>query len=357
MHPHHFLHKPRIYPRTLKKGMTVEDLVSQYSQSGAFNGGRLAEACRLYERMLDENTTIALTLAGAMTPAGMGGPIITMLEYGFIDFIISTGANLYHDLHFALDLPVHQGDFRANDDELFEAGIVRIYDVFITDELLFATDAFLQEIFFSLDRERPISTAELHFEIGQAVLRQSKHPEYSLVAQAAKYHVPIYTSSPGDSSIGMNLAATKLRGHRLTVDPDLDVIETSALVYTSEKNGAIVVGGGSPKNFYLQTQPTLSQILKLDRGGQDFFIQITTDAPHWGGLSGATPQEAVSWGKIHPGEASKHVVVYSDSTVALPILFSYLCSVREPRPRKQLYLKREEAVNTLKRACQVTSSG
>ncbi|MBI4552399.1 MAG: deoxyhypusine synthase family protein, partial [Candidatus Latescibacteria bacterium] len=156
---------------------------------------------------------------------------------------------------------------------------------------------------------------------------------------------------------GMNLAATKLRGHRLTVDPDLDVIETSAIVYTSEKNGAIVAGGGSPKNFYLQTQPTLSQIFKLDRGGQDYFIQITTDAPHWGGLSGATPQEAVSWGKIHPGELSKHVVVYSDSTIALPLLFSYICSVREPRPRKQLYLKRETAVNALKDACGIASAG
>jgi deoxyhypusine synthase len=185
--------------------------------------------------------------------------------------------------------------------------------------------------------------------IGEVVLNRAQRPDLSIVAQAAKYDVPIYTSSPGDSSIGMNLSAAKMSGSTITVDPDLDVMETTAIVYASSKNGAIEIGGGSPKNFYLQTQPQLSQILGMDGGGQDFLIQITTSSPQWGGLSGATFQEAISWGKVNPREPRNNVVLYADATIAAPILFAYIMSTRKGKALKRLYAQRPKLVEELQR--------
>ena len=334
---HKYLCRPQIMPQVLRKGMKIKDLVDEYSRSGAFNAGRLAEACKLYCHMIDQNATVGLTLSGAMTPTGMGGILITLIENGFVDFIISTGANLYHDLHFALNLPIHQGDFRVDDTELYEAGIERIYDIFITDELLLKTDKFIQDVARRFTADGPISTADFHYLLGKAVLTDTPSPHLSLVAQAAKYDVPIFVSSPGDSSIGMNLSYLKLREKGITIDTDLDVLQTTAIVFSSEKNGVVSIGGGSPKNFYMQTQPTLAQILGINKGGHDYFIQITTDAPQWGGLSGATPSEAISWGKIRKEEVKNHVVVYSDATIAMPILAGYVLSERKPCKKKYLY--------------------
>lgn len=346
---HKYLCKPQILPQVIKKGIKVTDLVTEYSRSGAFNAGRLAEACKLYCHMIDEDATIGLTLSGAMTPTGMGGVLITLIENGFVDFIISTGANLYHDLHFALELPIHQGDFRVDDTELYEAGIERIYDIFITDELLLKTDKFIQDVAKRISPTEPISTADFHYILGKAVLAETSSPHLSFVAQAAKHNVPIFVSSPGDSSIGMNLSYLKLQGKGITIDTDLDVLQSTAIVFDSKKNGVVSIGGGSPKNFYMQTQPTLAQILDINKGGHDYFIQITTDAPQWGGLSGATPTEAISWGKIRKEEVKNHVVVYSDATIAMPILAGYAISERKPRKKKSLYKYLNEYLSELKK--------
>lgn len=346
---HKYLCRPRILPQILKKGMKVKELVNEYSRSGAFNAGRLAEACKLYCHMIEQNTTIGLTLSGAMSPTGMGGILITLMENGFIDFIISTGANLYHDLHFALNLPIHQGDFRANDTELYKAGIERIYDIFITDEILLKTDKFIQDVACGISPDEPISTADFHYILGKAVLTDAPSPHLSFVAQAAKYNIPIFVSSPGDSSIGMNLSYLKLKGKSIIIDTDLDVIQSTAIIFNSKKNGVLSIGGGSPKNFYMQTQPTLAQILDINKGGHDYFIQVTTDAPQWGGLSGATPSEAISWGKIRSEEVKNHVVVYSDATIAVPILASYALSERKPQKKKYLYKHLPDYITSLKK--------
>lgn len=232
---HKYLCKPQISPQVLKKGMKVTDLVDEYSRSGAFNAGRLAEACKLYCHMIDEDATIGLTLSGAMTPTGMGGILITLIENGFVDFIISTGANLYHDLHFALNLPIHQGDFRVDDTKLYEAGIERIYDIFITDELLLKTDKFIQGVAKKISVTKPISTADYHYILGKAVLADTPSPHLSFVAQAARHNVPIFVSSPGDSSIGMNLSYLKIQDKGVTIDTDLDVLQTTAIVFNSKK--------------------------------------------------------------------------------------------------------------------------
>jgi deoxyhypusine synthase len=271
------------------------------------------------------------------------------MENGFVDFIISTGANLYHDMHYALAMALHRGDFRLDDTKLQEEGVIRIYDILFEDKVLLDTDAFVRECLKSLPN-RPISTSELHHHLGMQLLRAGVKPDYSVLAQAAAWNVPIYTSSPGDSSIGMNVARHALDGNQLTLDPLADVNETTAIVHAATRNGVLILGGGSPKNFYLQTQPQLWEVLGIQKGGHDYFIQITADAPHWGGLSGATPSEAVSWGKIKPSQLHDTVVIYGDSTIALPLLTAYTVSKAKPRPRRELYRKREILLKELKDA-------
>lgn len=340
--------KPRIYPMDIRPGMKLEDLVSVYRGSGAFQGGRLGAACALYEKMCKEQTTIALTIAGAMTPAGMGGTIIPLMKNGLIDFVISTGANLYHDIHFALDLEVYQGNRLVDDRKLLKAGVERIYDIFITEELLLRTDKFIKDEVRNFPADKPISTAQLHYLLGKSILKKTPYPERSILAVAAKLDIPVYTSSPGDSSLGMNLSELKMKGHNLIIDPDLDVLETTAIIYCSKINGVIILGGGSPKNFYLQTQPMLWGMIRSSKRGHDFDIQISTDAPHWGGLSGATPSEAVSWGKVNPNRLEDSIVVYSDATIAFPILSGYILSKAKKRPLKRLFKKRIEFMKKLK---------
>jgi deoxyhypusine synthase len=347
---HELLSGAQILPHRVRPDMTVTELIDEQFQ--AYNAARLHEAARLYvEKMLapEQDVTIGMTMAGALTPAGLGGCILTLLEMGFVDFIISTGANLYHDIHHALAMSLHRGDFRLDDIKLQEEGVIRIYDILFEDKVLLDTDAFVRECLKSLPN-RPISTSELHHHLGKQLLQAGVKPEYSILAQAAAWNVPIYTSSPGDSSIGMNVARYALEGSQLTLDPLADVNETTAIVHHATRNGVIILGGGSPKNFYLQTQPQLWEVLGIQKGGHDYFLQITADAPHWGGLSGATPSEAVSWGKIKPDQLRDAVVVYGDSTIILPLLTAYATSKVKPRPRRELYAKREGLMQELHKA-------
>src|SRR4029077_15629730 len=152
--------------------------------------------------------------------------------------------------------------------------------------------------------------------------------------------VPIYTSSPGDSSIGMNLAALALSGGKLQIDALRDVNETAAIVYDAKrgegKSGVLILGGGSPKNFILQTEPQIQEVLGLAESGHDYFLQFTDPRPDTGGLSGATPQEAMTWGKVDPDQLPDTVTCYLDSTVALPLLTAYALATRKPRTPRRL---------------------
>ncbi|NOT43451.1 MAG: deoxyhypusine synthase [Acidobacteria bacterium] len=320
----------------------------------AFNAARLGEACRIFtdKMLLPENdTTIGLTLAGALTPAGLGGCVVEFMERGLVDFIISTGANLYHDLHYALNFTLHRGSPFVNDVELYEEGVIRIYDVLFPAQVLLETDAYVRDFLVRSGLDGPVSTADLHYALGQDLLtREPGSREYSILASAAACGVPIYTSSPGDSSIGMNVAYHELMNDsRLMVDPNKDVNEVCAFILAATKNGCVILGGGSPKNFYLQGQPTLWEVYGIPRGGNDYFIQITTDQVVWGGLSGATPAEAVSWGKVNPGVLPDTVVTYCDSTIAFPLFAEYAVgSPRGRRPLRRLVERRDELVASLR---------
>jgi deoxyhypusine synthase len=321
----------------------------------AFNAGRLSEACHIFtDKMLDpaNDTTIGLTIAGAMTPAGLGGCVIEMMDRGLVDFVISTGANLYHDLHYALNFSLHRGSPFLDDVQLYEQGVIRIYDVLFPATVLLETDAYIRDFLVRSQLSGPMATSEFHYRLGLDLLdRNPGCEEYSVVARAARAGVPLYTSSPGDSSIGMNVAYHELmNGSTLMIDPNRDVNEICAIILAARQNGCVILGGGSPKNFYLQGQPTLWEVYGIPKGGNDYFIQITTDQVVWGGLSGATPAEAVSWGKVNPGVLPDTVVAYCDSTIAFPLFCEYAVgSEHGRRRRRELLHEREALVADLKR--------
>ncbi len=340
---------PKIPALSLPKNPKLKDLVDLYTQTGSYQAGRLATACKIYQTMLEKNATVGLTLAGAMTPTGMGGLIAQMIEAGMIDWIIATGANVFHDLHYALNLNLHKGHFLVDDAALRKRGIDRIYDIFLTEEIMLRTDVYFLEAIWP-HRGKFLTTAALHNIVGKALLEDGMDPKLSMVAMAAKYDVPIYTSSPGDSEVGLNLAFARMGGFNLHLDPIQDVIETAAIVNAAAKNGVVIVGGGSPKNFYLQTQPLLQTQLGAKSSGHDYDIQITVDAPHWGGLSGATPDEAVSWGKINPDEIMESsVVLYSDATIVVPIIFGHVLGACAKRKQKHLFKNLPEMMRKLKK--------
>jgi deoxyhypusine synthase len=272
--------------------------------------------------------------------------VIELMERGLIDFIISTGANLYHDLHYALNFTLRRGSPFVDDRVLYAQGVIRIYDVLFPAQVLLDTDLFIREFLVSSALDGPVSSAELHEALGKHLLQvRPGCARYSLVASAAKYGVPIYTSSPGDSSIGMNVAYHELINRsRLQVDPNKDVNEVCAIIRAAEKNGCLILGGGSPKNFYLQGQPTLWEVYGIPKGGNDYFIQITTDSVVWGGLSGATPAEAVSWGKVNPSVLPDTAVVYCDSTIAFPLFCEYVVGHKNGRRKRKALLKRRLAL-------------
>jgi len=359
-----FLRGKRIDPAPIEKNIAVADLIDEAFL--AYNAARLREACHLFtQKMLEPEVTIGVSLTGALTPAGLGiSALIPLIKAGFVDWIISTGANLYHDTHFGIGLSMHLGNAQTSDVVLREEEVVRIYDIFFDYSVLLDTDAFFRKIIEGPEFQRPMSTAEFHYLCGRYVHEREKKlgiSEKSLLAVAYEYAVPIYTSSPGDSSIGMNVAAKALQGNLLAFDPSLDVNETAAIVLAAKRaaiksgngkkqkgrSGVFILGGGSPKNFLLQTEPQIQEVLGIDERGHDYFLQVTDARPDTGGLSGATPGEAVSWGKVDPDRLPDAVVCYVDSTVALPLITAYALTRHEPREPKRLFDKRKQFMNLL----------
>ncbi len=347
----------QINPVAVTGRMSAADLID--TSFLAYNGRRLRDACRLFaEKMLADDTVVGMSLTGALTPAGLGmSCIIPLIENGFVDWMVSTGANLYHDTHFGLGLKMFQGSAEADDIALRKAGVVRIYDIFFDYRVLLSTDAFFREIARQPEFQRAMSTAEFHYMAGRYVAERErvlKLNRRSLLASAYKHALPVYTSSPGDSSIGMNLAALELEGYELRIDPLTDVNETAAIVYAAKsagmKSAVFILGGGSPKNFVLQTEPQIQEVMGVAEKGHDYFLQVTDARPDTGGLSGATPNEAVSWGKIDPERLPDSVVCYVDSTVALPLITAYALARRKARKPRRLFEQRDAMMEKLKGA-------
>ncbi|MDI6888227.1 MAG: deoxyhypusine synthase [Methanocellales archaeon] len=298
----------------IKDGMTAGELIEEMSDA-AFGAGRLAEAVDIYEEMLRNDTTKFFGLAGAMVPAGMRLIVKDLIEDGYIDVLVTTGANLVHDLIEVWGGYHYRGTSCADDIELHHQQINRIFDVFLPEDHFTAFEKKLLDLFVELNK-KDMSIRELLMEIGRRVDADS------IMGVAARKDVPIFCPAIADSAIGLQ-AWLHTQTQKLNVDTFKDMHEFMDICYKAKKTGAVFIGGGVPKNFILQS------MIVTPKGGFDYAIQLTMDRPETGGLSGATLDEAKSWGKV--GAGARAVTVYADATITLPIL---VAAVRERLERK-----------------------
>jgi deoxyhypusine synthase len=359
-HPgkHQYLSGKRVLPQPIT---SHSDMASVIDNMDAYNGGRLRAACQLMrDKYSPENVTIGVSIAGALIPAGLGrSTIIPLMNHGFVDWLVSTGANMYHDLHFAFDMPLFRGTHNVDDADLRDKGVTRIYDIlFDYEDVLMATDRILRRIMLRPEFQKEMGTREFYHHLGRVINdyeQKNNLGEVSVLAAAYRNGIPVFTSSPGDSTIGMNVAglellagASDLRDHfKLKINPSLDVNDSTAIILNAKKHengrtGVLLIGGGSPKNFLLQTEPQIQEVLMIPEAGQDYDINITDARPDTGGLSGAPPSEAASWGKIDPTKLEETVTAYVDVTVAFPLVAAYVLHTTKPKKLKRLYDRGDE---------------
>jgi deoxyhypusine synthase len=323
-----YLAGKRILPKPISAKTDVVQLIDNLD---AYNGGRLRAACQLLkDKYSHDDVTVG------MTPAGMGpSAVIPLMNHGFVDWMVATGANMYHDLHFAFNLPMHRGSPSVDDADLREKGVTRIYDIlFDYEDVLMETDRRLRRILVRPEFQKEMGTRELYHHLGKVMdeyERKNGLSQVSILAAAYRNGIPVFTSSPGDSTIGMNVAGLEL------------LAEASGLGHLFKlKTAVILIGGGSPKNFMLQTEPQIQEVLMIPEVGQDYDINVTDARPDTGGLSGAPPSEAASWGKIDPDKLEETVTAYLDVTVALPFMAAYVMRTTKPKKLKRLYDRGEE---------------
>lgn len=348
-----YLSGKRILPEPISGTM---DLVKVVDNMDAYNGGRLRAACHLMkEKYSQADVTVGLSLAGALTPAGLGpSSVIPLMNHGFVDWLTATGANMYHDIHFAFNLPLFRGSHTVDDKDLRVKGVTRIYDIlFDYEDVLMETDRKLREILVRPEFQKEMGTREFYYYLGKILDEHEKKNnlgQVSILAAAYRNGIPVFTSSPGDSTIGMNIAGVELLAEakdlqnkfKLKINPSIDVNDSTAIIlnakkYENGKTGVILIGGGSPKNFMLQTEPQIQEVLMIPEMGQDYDINITDARPDTGGLSGAPPAEAASWGKIDPNKLEETVTAYLDVTVAFPLMVAYTIHTTKPKKQKRLY--------------------
>ena len=353
-----YLAGKRILPKPIDKETSIEQLIDSLD---AYNGGRLRAACHLLrDKYSQDDVTIGLSLAGALTPAGLGpSTVIPLMNHGFVDWLTATGANMYHDIHYAFNLPMFRGSHNVDDADLKAKGVTRIYDIlFDYEDVLMETDRRLREILVRPEFQKEMGTREFYYHLGKILseLEQKNNlGQVSILAAAYRNGIPVFTSSPGDSTIGMNVAGIELLAEasglldkfKLKINPSIDVNDSTAIIlnakrYEKGKTGVILIGGGSPKNFMLQTEPQIQEVLMIPEVGQDYDINITDARPDTGGLSGAPPSEAASWGKIDPTKLDETVTAYLDVTVAFPIMTAYTIQTTKPKRLKRLYDKGDE---------------
>jgi len=353
-----YLAGKRVLPKPISKESTLESVIDNMD---AYNGGRLRAACQLLrDKYSQEDVTIGVSLAGALTPAGLGpSTIIPLMNHGFVDWLTATGANMYHDLHFAFNMPLFRGSHNVDDADLRDKGVTRIYDIlFDYQDVLMETDKILRKIMLRPEFQKEMGTREYYYHLGKVINeyeQKSNIGQVSILAAAYRNGIPVFTSSPGDSTIGMNVAGLELLAEssgmldkfKLKINSSIDVNDTTAIIlnakqYEKGKTGVILIGGGSPKNFMLQTEPQIQEVLMIPEAGQDYDINITDARPDTGGLSGAPPSEAASWGKIDPTKLDETVTAYLDTTVAFPLMAAYVLQTTKPKKLKRLYDRGDE---------------
>jgi deoxyhypusine synthase len=323
-----FKNAPDIIPPPLTGGMSITDIITAMGQT-SFEARNVYRGARLFRQMIDDGDTIWMGIAGAGIAGGMGGMVISLLEAGFVDVICSTGAQVYHDLHFAFDLPVKSISVGHDDDALRRHGDTRIYDIGIREkETLEAQDEiirnFVRECYPENFSAGPSASWEFNFVLGNWVLKNSTYPERSFVACAARNKIPIFWDSLANHSIAMNLVVTDREGYPVTLSAQKDIFDSAAIVYGSQQTSFFELGGGGPKNFIQQTGPTIGQILKIQHDGAERGLQIGTAVEKEGSLSGCTFSESVTWGKYRSATEEKLVQIWGEYSVIFPILTAYV---------------------------------
>ncbi len=334
----YFKHAPDIIPARYKRGSSIIELLDAMGAT-SFEARNVHRGAHLFKRMVRDNDTIWLGIAGAGIAGGMGGGVISLIEAGFIDIICSTGAQVYHDLHFAFALPVKAISPAADDDALRACGDTRIYDVGIREiETLEAQDELIRRFV----RERhdrlqgALSSWEFNFQLGLWVAENSPHPERSFVVAAARAGVPIFWDSLSNHSIAMNLTRTDREGYPVVLSGQKDIFDSAAISYAANGTGFVELGGGGPKNFIQQTGPTISQILGVEFEGADRGLQIGTAVEREGSLSSCTFSEAVTWGKYRSTGEEKLVQIWGEYSVIFPLLTAFVLEQCPDRKTKRI---------------------
>ena len=345
-----FKNAPDIVPALISGTTTVTQLIDLMGGT-CFEARNLFRAARLFKGMIQEGDTVWLGIAGAGIAGGMGGMVISLIKKGFIDVICSTGAQVYHDLHFAFKLPVKAIHPGQDDNLLRQHGDTRIYDIGIREiETLEAQDEiirrFVKDEYATLSAA-PLASWQFNDLLGQWTLKNAPHPEMSFVAQAALHKIPIFWDSHTNHSIAMNLARTDLEGFPLVLSAQKDIIDSAAIAYDSGRTGFVELGGGGPKNFIQQTGPTISQILEIDFEGADRGLQIGTAVEKEGSLSSCTFGEAVTWGKYRSDDEDKLVQIWGEYSIIFPMLTAYVMENCTARPAKKIIARLPEISKTL----------
>ncbi|MFC1853965.1 deoxyhypusine synthase family protein [candidate division CSSED10-310 bacterium] len=334
-----FADEPDIHPQLLQNRMTVAEFITSIGKT-CFEARNLYRGAKLFEKMILENDTIWLGIAGAGIAGGMGGSVISLMKAGFIDAICSTGAQVYHDLHFAFGLPVKAINPKCDDNLLREHGDTRIYDIGIREkETLEAQD----EILCSFIKEthdkivgRVMSSWEFTYKLGRWVIKNAPHNRNSFVATAAAYEIPIFWDSLSNHSIAMNIARMELDGYPLFLSAQKDIIDSAAISYFSEGTGFVELGGGGPKNFIQQTGPTIKQILNIEYSGAQRGLQIGTAVEREGSLSSCTFGEAVTWGKYRVDNSAELVQIWGEYSILFPLMACYVLETCSTRTHKNI---------------------
>ena len=318
-----FLHTP-VEPFAVEAGLTADQILSQMERI-SFQGRNLATAHRVWLKMLEDDVTIFLGMAGALSAGGLRLIVAHLIANRYVDCLVSTGANLYHDLHETRGQRHYIGSPNSDDAALAEHRIDRVYDTYADEEEFIGNDIWIADFATTIE-PRPYTTREFLYRLGGHLWHTTGRD--GILTAAYRANVPIFCPAIADSSVGMGLSqARQKKAGAGFIDIIGDIVESANLIIRRPRTASVVLGGGTPKNFINQAS-VQAEFYSPHVTGHSYALQIVTDVPHFGGASGSSLEEAQSWGKLAADAA--RVSVHADATVALPILASALAATAPP---------------------------
>jgi deoxyhypusine synthase len=318
-----FLQTP-IEPFSVERGLTADQILARMERI-SFQGRNLATAHHIWRRMLEDDVTIFLGMAGALSAGGLRLIVAHLIANRYVDCLVSTGANLYHDLHETRGQHHFVGSAHADDTALADERIDRVYDTYASEEEFCGNDNWIADFANTLE-PRPFTTREFLYQLGRHLWETTKQD--GILTAAFRANVPIFCPAIADSSIGMGLSQARQKDPRTGhIDIIGDILESANMIVRRPRTASVVLGGGTPKNFINQAS-VQAEFYSSAVHGHRYALQIVTDVPHFGGASGSSLEEAQSWGKL--ATDSPKVSVHADATIALPLLASALAETAPP---------------------------